>query len=107
MRRNHDGYTTTVEFIVSGATGPERSAELKKLYQVWLETGGSRLESHDKGRMRVRVIITGPSRPTSVDHSVRYACGELKDGIIRAGGTIWDGTHVQITSDTAIQRDEG
>ncbi len=106
MRRNRDRDTATVEFIVSGETGPERSEELRKLYQMWLETGGSRLESREKGRMRVRVIITGPGRPTSVDHSVRYACGELKDGIIRAGGTIWDGTHVQITSDTMIQRDE-
>lgn len=106
MRRNRDGDNTTVEFIVSGATGSERSEELKKLYQTWLETGGSRLESTQKGTMRVRVIITGPRRPTSVDRSVSYACGELKDGIIRAGGTIWDGTHVQITSDTIIQRDE-
>lgn len=99
MRRDHNRILTTIEFVVSGDTGPERSEELKKLYLTWLETGGSQLGSPEKGRMRVRVIITGPTRPTSVDHSVRYACGELKDGIIGAGGTIWDGTHVQITAE--------
>lgn len=99
MRRNRDCDKTTVEFIVSGATGSERSEELKKLYQTWLATGGSRLESPEKGTMLVRAIITGLRRPTSVDHSVGYACGEVKNGIIRAEGTIWDGTHVQIASE--------
>lgn len=99
MRGDHQSEMNTLEFIVSGATGRERSEELKKLYLKWLETGSSLLESPEKGGISLRVIITGPVRSTSVDHSVGYACGELKDGIIGAGGTIWDGTHVLITSE--------
>ena len=99
MVREQANEMQTIEFIVSGDTGHERSEALKKLYLKWLETGRALLESSGNGRVRVRVMITRPTRDTSVDHSVRYACGELEDDIIRAGGTIWDGTHVQIISE--------
>jgi hypothetical protein len=101
MAREEAHEMRTVEFIVSGDSGHECSQALKKLYLKWLETGSALLGSPGKGRVRVRVVITRPTRDTSVEHSMRYACGELEDEIIMAGGTIWDGTHVQITSELA------
>ena len=93
-----------IEFIVSGDTGSERSEELKRLYRLWRDTGSCPQPGILGKSVATRVIITNPARETSVEHSVRYACGELEDGIVEAGGTIWDGTHVQITREKADTR---
>lgn len=85
-----------VEFIVSGETGADRSRKLRELFQLWQKTGASPMVQLGTG-LTVRVIITNPQRTTSVAHCISYACSELTDGIVEAGGTIWDGTHVQST----------
>ncbi|MCU0845782.1 MAG: hypothetical protein MUC76_12750 [Spirochaetes bacterium] len=90
-----------IEFIVSGNSGKERADSLKLLYERWRENPLPQLEDNTGKKPRIRVIITGPRRESSIEHAVRYALRELEDGIGEAGGTIWDGTHVQITMDEA------
>lgn len=91
-----DQENSTVEFIVSAVTGADRSQELRELFLLWQKTGTSPMVKSGNG-LTVRVIITNPQRKTSVAHCVSYASSELTDGIVEAGGTIWDSTHVQIT----------
>lgn len=85
-----------IEFIISGDSSEELADELILIYNNW-RIYPCCLNKHQKNkRLTIRVRITGIMRETSVDHCIRYACGEIRDGIIEAGGTIWDGTHVQI-----------
>ncbi len=85
-----------IEFIVRGATGIESSNELERLYNLWLKDPSPMVEDRKKAGPLLRVIITDPVSDRSVEHCVSYAKGELADDIVSAGGTIWDGTHVQI-----------
>ncbi len=96
MTKQPDRKKTKVEFIVSGETAADRARELRKLFDQWQKTGSTHLENSGTG-LTIRVIITEPARETSVAHCISYACGELEEGIVEAGGSIWDGTHVQIT----------
>ncbi|GEM_PF-3775847 len=85
-----------IEFIISGETSEELADELIIVYNKWRKNPGSLNGKNKKKRLTIRVCITGIRRETSIEHCIRYACGEIRDGIIQAGGTIWDGTHVQI-----------
>jgi hypothetical protein len=88
-----------IEFIVRGTTGIECSNELERLYNLWLKDPLPMIEDREKEGPLLRVIITDPVSDRSVEQCVSYAKGELADDIVSAGGTIWDGTHVQILRD--------
>ena len=88
-----------VEFTVSGESGKERAESLWRLYERWRENPLPLLHDTSSTGPRIRITITDPKRETSVEHAVMYARNELKDRIGEAGGFIWDGTHVQITTD--------
>jgi len=88
-----------IEFIVRGAAGIESSNELERLYNLWLKDPSPLVEDRSKSGPLLRIIITDPVSDRSVEQCISYAKGELADNIVSAGGTIWDGTHVQILRD--------
>jgi len=52
--------------------------------------------SDPRHKIRLRVIITGAAAPESFRNAVAYALEEIKAGIGDAGGSLSDGTHVEI-----------
>lgn len=87
------------EFIVSGNSGDDLATELELLYKKWYINPSETTGKRRRKKLTLRIIITDITCETSVEHCIRYACSEIRDGIVSAGGTIWDGTHVQIMRD--------
>ena len=87
----------TITFVVQGDDGPKLAASLDRALEVWRVAPALRVEDPTPtGRFVLHVVITDPQRETSVEHGVSYARSEIEAGIGAAGGSIWDGTHVQI-----------
>jgi hypothetical protein len=85
-----------IQFFPSGNNSEEIAQDLENLLQQWLKKPEPTHKSPNKGIEVVRVEISNPTRATSVEQCVSYACSEIRDGIRFAGGKIWDGTHVLI-----------
>lgn len=91
-------------FRVSGSSGTEYASDLRRLLEEWESSPSEHISPSGLeeslplvyGQGPLEIIVTDPGRETSVSHCLRYAMGELQDGIVAAGGHIWDGTHVQI-----------
>jgi hypothetical protein len=84
-------------FITISGDDPKTRAEALRSLAPELLADTDRIDLSKSGhRVRLRVIITDPQRETSVRHALDYAASEVRDGIGEAGGTLWDGTHVQI-----------
>lgn len=88
---------TQITFVVQGDDGPDLADSLDRAHEAWRREHASRVEDPKcAGKFVLHVIVTDPTRETSVDHALSYARSEIKDSIGAAGGSIWDGTHVQI-----------
>lgn len=86
-----------IVFVVSGEDGPARAESLDRVKTIWDKKLAAWIEEPGATGKRLYVIVTDPTRPTSVDSALRYARTEIRDGIGEAGGSISDRTHVQIT----------
>jgi len=86
-----------IVFTIAGDTGADRAEALQVAYDEWQKNPQDSMPVIGTGSITMQVRVTGPTHDTSVEHAVSYAVSELKDGIGEAGGSIWDGTHVQLT----------
>jgi hypothetical protein len=80
-------------FTACGPTGSARAEAL--LRAVWPWRYGGSPARQDAGTT-VYVIVTLAGRG-GIERAVDYAAEELRRGVSHAGGTLGDGTHVQIT----------
>ncbi|MBK8233284.1 MAG: hypothetical protein IPK72_22600 [Candidatus Eisenbacteria bacterium] len=94
-----------IVFTLSGTDGPELARALERAFARWLASPTPEVEELDAPGDRIRVVITGPTRETSMAHAVSFARSELEAGICEAGGAIWDRTHVLITEGSVSEED--
>jgi hypothetical protein len=92
-------------FAVSGQSGPERAAALARLRGRWSAQVHYSEES-SPGAALVFVVIR-PARRGGARSGLGYAEEELRGGIVEAGGTLGDGTFVQITRTRPEQPSSG
>lgn len=79
----------------SGDAPAELAAALERAAAA---SGGTRdVDLADlRHKTRLRVIVTDPRGPRSFADAVSYALGEVRAGIGEAGGSVSDGTHVEL-----------
>ncbi|MBI3299721.1 MAG: hypothetical protein HYZ75_16265 [Elusimicrobia bacterium] len=84
-----------VVLTFSGDTPEARAAALRRAADL---SGGSQdVDVAEAGhKVRLRLIVTGAASPQSFESAVRYAVGEVRDGIGEAGGSLGDGVHAQL-----------
>jgi hypothetical protein len=87
-----------IVFVVRGDTPGARAESLDRAQARWEAEGGVRAEDPQGTGLALFVIVTGPTRDTSVGHALSCARSEIEDDIGEMGGTIWDRTHVQVTT---------
>jgi hypothetical protein len=96
-----------IVFVIRGDTPKARAESLDRAQAAWEVAGGAWAEDPQGNGLALFVIVTGPTQDTSVAHCLSCARNEIEDGIGEMGGTIWDRTHVQVTTtDPRTRRDD-
>jgi hypothetical protein len=83
-------------FSVSGPSGRERAEALLRASELWQQSPRDCADLCGN-EPPVYIIVTNPTEPDSVERAVHYAADELRAGIVEAGGSLGDETHVWIT----------
>lgn len=95
-----------ITFCITGVDPNSRVKALEKAYEKWKTNPQPYVSECENPGKKLFIIITEPSRDTSVEHCISTAISDIKDGITEAGGSIWDGSHVWITRSPVIHDDE-
>lgn len=79
----------------SGDTPETRAEALRRAAD--LSGGVKDVDVAEPGhKVRLRLIVTGAASLESFEAAVRYAWGEVRDGIGEAGGSLSDGAHAEL-----------